>query len=988
MRIEVGQYWRRLDSLAEDRMPPLGSPVLVTNVAADELQVRCENTTWTFTPEIFLGGFEFVREGAQSRMDEVAQLLREMEQASAAAVEGADDLAAIRTRALGAVGDGSAETGLTKQSAADMKKRVALFRNNVLKMNKVMKEKQEKMERILRETAALWESKMESLQGMVKFAEEAIWTINLYLGRDEKIVRLRKGKPAPAEELIHIRQLTLYMDEECAIAAESGGIDVTTISEFDAWLLANPAHVGQVIPEPRGVVAIKPRRSRKTYEGIDAMTAMQLDRENARTYWLFRNGENLYRVETNLAVDGNIIPHADEFMAIFESREMDWKTRDYVTRTLRPGTVAYADAMEKAGSRQRHYMRILLFLQGVLDRTPIFRPMRTEHVNILDERENASHICYVRDGEPGRLLTDGWGTFTEWQRELNGKLTVGNRIIATFGYHSGNYCRRHPERAEMPDSLTLYNLSHVTSDTVSILYAQARKGYYKSRHNFTTGKHLDGGWRAPSKRATCHISRRSPHYLNFDAASVEDMEYFLTDRLSRHSYTAMFPVLKTAIRLKKAEEVAEQPFRLLLTGQMMAKFNLSREAATDAGDELVTWWKYKTKEHRAIAKDSGKALSMILREYRVRQVRDAARRKMNHAPVVAALLAARPNALYVGHREGKEYVSFSPHNADDVFVREETWRVVDAETVTCESERAWVGIDARVTRWLELYATPRYHAWNKKLNVRKYLTDDEKTQGVRTVLLSAREARADRSASRGLTPVQRVLAVTEDANRLCAWVQLESPVFSNRFLTEQQPRWELTLVQAAYERGAEKIEWTTDSRTHYTYDALVSDPDNNGGADTTPKFLWEDPAEMEAYRADVARTAAFLEETRRLDKIASDYARQLDAEVEKQFLARKKKQYLQEHGDEELWALELSMDKKHYATPSCHFIRSAIEATVEKGEGKIVGMTVAEVIDAAGVRFAKMRKEDESREPELTAYLACVPRNFLFQKLTKPDEEN
>jgi hypothetical protein len=37
------------------------------------------------------------------------------------------------------------------------------------------------------------------------------------------------------------------MDEECAVAAEHGGIDARSIEQFDEWLLADPAHLDQVL---------------------------------------------------------------------------------------------------------------------------------------------------------------------------------------------------------------------------------------------------------------------------------------------------------------------------------------------------------------------------------------------------------------------------------------------------------------------------------------------------------------------------------------------------------------------------------------------------------------------------------------------------------------------------------------------------------------------------------------------------------------------
>lgn len=55
------------------------------------------------------------------------------------------------------------------------------------------------------------------------------------------------------------------MDEESAIAAEDGGIDVAGIEAFDAWLTSDPAHLAQALPEERGVLAIMARRKERDH---------------------------------------------------------------------------------------------------------------------------------------------------------------------------------------------------------------------------------------------------------------------------------------------------------------------------------------------------------------------------------------------------------------------------------------------------------------------------------------------------------------------------------------------------------------------------------------------------------------------------------------------------------------------------------------------------------------------------------------------------
>ncbi|HSH83395.1 MAG TPA: hypothetical protein VLA19_33090, partial [Herpetosiphonaceae bacterium] len=74
--------------------------------------------------------------------------------------------------------------------------------------------RQNELQGILAEKMAVAKALLVPLQELVGQIEEALWTVNLYLGRDEAIVRLRDGEPAPASTPISLRQLVLAMDEE------------------------------------------------------------------------------------------------------------------------------------------------------------------------------------------------------------------------------------------------------------------------------------------------------------------------------------------------------------------------------------------------------------------------------------------------------------------------------------------------------------------------------------------------------------------------------------------------------------------------------------------------------------------------------------------------------------------------------------------------------------------------------------------------------
>ncbi|AXV09849.1 hypothetical protein DVS28_b0079 (plasmid) [Euzebya pacifica] len=157
---------------------------------------------------------------------------------------------------------------------------------------------------------------LEPLERQLELAKEGIHLISLYLGENEEVIALTDGEPAPADTPVTIRQQVLYMDEECAVAAEQGGIEPVDVDVFDNWLTADPAHLNQVLPEPRGIVALTPRRHSKDYDNPWQGRAMA--DANQATYWLIRNGEKVYRMVTDLFVGARLVAASDEFTRFFD----------------------------------------------------------------------------------------------------------------------------------------------------------------------------------------------------------------------------------------------------------------------------------------------------------------------------------------------------------------------------------------------------------------------------------------------------------------------------------------------------------------------------------------------------------------------------------------------------------------------------------------------------------------------------------------------
>src|ERR1700730_8119152 len=95
--------------------------------------------------------------------------------------------------------------------------------------------------------------------------EDRIFNASLYAGLTEQAAACCKGLPAEAAEKLHVMQRRLYMDEECLLNYDAGGMEFKDIRAFDKWL-ALPENRDRVLPFPRTLVAMQVRRNAKERE--------------------------------------------------------------------------------------------------------------------------------------------------------------------------------------------------------------------------------------------------------------------------------------------------------------------------------------------------------------------------------------------------------------------------------------------------------------------------------------------------------------------------------------------------------------------------------------------------------------------------------------------------------------------------------------------------------------------------------------------------
>ena len=824
-------YYRLIERIdeSEDREADrceVGSLWYLSEVEGDEVTLIQGESTWTFPLELFLDRFAYAPEGIRERQEELSDLMASLhavgdrqdnliESASTPKLlaDGtrpiqkqptSTDLVAIASRANPA----TAARNLKRVKTA-----FAVTKNQISKRHSAL-------QTLIQEQALILKAKTAILTRQIEMAQEAIYMINAYLGQDEEIIRIKSGEPAPEDEKIVVRQQVLFMDEESAAAADyakRGGLDFKEVGEFDKWI-CEEEHLKQVLPETKGVVAIKPRRDSKFYDDNPFINS-ELNRQNKCLYILIRNGDNLYRIYTTLWVDEVFLPRKDEFEHFFYESHTNWDTHETVREPLTPGSAKYMQAMDKAEAKKRRFYTALIMIQGLLDRTKVFHPLpANEPINICN-LEGQKYVTLRYDAE--NLLGTGRPDFKKWLNAVNGELEVGCRIIGEFeGYYAGRrelHERQGTKHAYRPASDGIYVIDRKVDE-------RSFRFLYKSDHNNWRGQNPN----AP--RVSYLIYKDDDFIINIDSVTVADIEFYIRSRTNRHHYINMIPLLKAALAIKKKEAEEEAPFRKLLIGVIAGKHDVSFARAERSVDTLIKWWKFKTREHRALLSEDAKALRMIVAEFGRRMSLDNEALVEAHEQAVEKLCDDRTLAIF--YRPDRSYAVLRCENSENVWVQEEIWRLcADAQLgitlATTDGEniirfdcgvfvrrtslKEWTVVDKRHESWQLVWNNPRWNGWLIGARPQEHLTDTERKQAADFALAELADmvanmhewsefldGRRDRDRKPWLKPAALV-ADPEDESVCLYYLQYHASI-TKRFITSRTESPECAYVRVRWEK--------------------------------------------------------------------------------------------------------------------------------------------------------------------------------------------
>jgi len=116
-----------------------------------------------------------------------------------------------------------------------------------------------------------------------------------------------------------------------------------------------------------------------------------------------------------------------------------------------------------------------------------------------------------------------------------------------------------------------------------------------------------GEYTERKQSVTFDLTAQDTYWINYEKIQLADVEYYLTDRVNRHHYLEMMPVLHGIKQARLAELENEKAFVRFIQGRLP---NQTEPAVWEA----IRWWKTKVIEKRPLIREDAKAVRMILQK--------------------------------------------------------------------------------------------------------------------------------------------------------------------------------------------------------------------------------------------------------------------------------------------------------------------------------------------------------------------------------------
>lgn len=406
-----------------------------------------------------------------------------------------------------------------------------------------------KMSELKKQQAEL-EKQVELLKEWMKSKYKVIEAIELYLGTKEEIVALIDNKERADELPLHVYQQKLYMDEEYGIinlalnrVEEAVDFDYSNIEQFDNWIVKN---YKMYMPHKKSICVFQVKRHEKDYG--DIWENFSKNHYNGITYFLIRNGENLYRIFSGIHVPHSVFPTKKEQEQIYKD------------------AYAWHDKKKTQEQIEKHMLSwkyVTAYLQGLIDRTDILGTNLKGNVNFMLNVIPEEFCVLERNMEAENWIEDkSKPLWRDYLKSVNDKTEKGD-IICIVNMDRPSYGSKESEWYWLSSHGFPYGRNNVTPPSTSCFYKVEdicngdefkyrdsvfqHEKYFKILYWESDEVYTYYSYHDRKKRTGIWLSENE--ILNLSKIDEKEIEFYLTDRRYREDYLKSIPGMKVALKM-------------------------------------------------------------------------------------------------------------------------------------------------------------------------------------------------------------------------------------------------------------------------------------------------------------------------------------------------------------------------------------------------------------------------------------------------------
>ena len=481
-----------------------------------------------------------------------------------------------------------------------------------------MKEKAQDIGRILNRLApfysehgALGLARAHEQLGMAKDVEKGLRSLKLYTGEGVEVFQIAEGKSAPDGVPLTLYQRKLYMDEEFAVWDNIDRMfDYAKTDLFFNALCENEALRQQLIPAPRGVVAMAVRRKDVAYGAKtieEAFANAARNQMNKALFLLVRDGDNWYQVfsaEPSHEVSPRLFPTRNEMDKIFtglDGEKIGFEDLRFTNRT------------NEFDRKSLAYKRFLILACGLDHREKLFGRFYPDHeaLSFISMEFQRKYMRFVADDDSDVMLGDNIPSVHGFIAQNHAQLAAGCRVLvfgeallcsreaAPGAYSRGAHVRggdgglHYTLLVRPAEKATMLTVRRDKDDLVVMLPVVRRSD------------RVHHGWSRPTRAVRMHYDVKvalnklkidSLGYLIVDTLRSDELRPYIYSRAQRAHHWDYLYGFKLAIGMLRDVENQVAPLMQHLAQEARAKFGLSDSAADIAAATAVQGWRLKNPE--------------------------------------------------------------------------------------------------------------------------------------------------------------------------------------------------------------------------------------------------------------------------------------------------------------------------------------------------------------------------------------------------------